>query len=83
MEDTYQIIDVDNIHCSSFVIPYEHRNGMETYIEGCSKTVMVVQSMSLWHKLFIDYYDPKVIEEANNREDKDISINDERYAFEG
>ena len=83
MEDTYQIIDVENIHCTSFVIPYEHRNENETYLEGCAKTVMVVTSMSLWHKLFIDYYDPKVIEEANNREDKDISINDERYAFEG
>ena len=83
MEDTYQIIDVENIHCTSFVIHYEHRNENETYLEGCAKTVMVVTSMSLWHKLFIDYYDPKVIEEANNREDKDISINDERYAFEG
>ena len=83
MEDTYQNIDVDNIHWTSFVVPYEHRNEKETYIEGCAKTVIVVSSMSLWQKLSIDYYDPKEIEEANNREDRDISVNDERYPFEG
>ena len=54
MEDTYQIINVDNIHCTSFDIPYDHRNEKETYLEGCAKTAMVVSSMSLWNKLFID-----------------------------
>ena len=83
MEDTYQIIDVDNIHWTSFVIPYDYRNEKEMYLEGCAKTVMVVTSMSLWHKLFIDYYNIKVIEEATNREDKDISMNDKSYPFEG
>ena len=83
MEDSFQMIDIDNIHCGSFVIPYEYRNNDEIYLEGSAKSVMVLTPMSCWHKLFINYYDDNLKKKAEKRENKNISVNDERFPFEG
>ena len=83
MEDSYQIIDTDSIHCTSFVIPYEYRSNEEVYLEGCASSVIVGSPMSSWHKFFIDYYDTNIKKTAKMREDKDINKLDERYPFEG
>ena len=83
MEESYQIIETDNMHCSSFAIPYEYRNKEETYLEGLSKKVIVLSPMSCWHKFFIDYYDDNTEKEAAVRVDNSISDDDERFPFEG
>ena len=83
MEDTYQIVETDNIHCSSFVVPYEYKRKEETYLEGLAMRVIVLTPMSCWHKKFIDYYDTNLERDGEKRQDKNISENDERYPFEG
>ena len=83
METTYQIIEVDNIHRSSFVIPYEYNNINETYLPGCAKSVMVMMPMVNWHKLFIDYSNKTILDDGSKRVDNDIDNLDERYPFEG
>ena len=83
MEDSYQIVETDNIHCSSFVIPYEYKKKEEIYLEGLARCVIVLTPMSCWHKFFIDYYDVNLEREGEKRKDKNISENDERYPYEG
>ena len=82
MEDTYQIVETDNIHCSSFVVPYEYKRKEETYLEGLAMRVIVLTPRSCWHKKFIDYYDTNLERDGEKRQDKNISENDERYPFE-
>lgn len=77
----YQIIEVDNIHWSSFVIPYEYNNINETYLPGCAKSVMM--PMLNWHHFFIDYSNKTILDDGSKRVDNDIDNNDERYPFEG
>ena len=83
MEESYQIIEIDNIHCQSFVFPYEYWNKDEVYLEGFAKSVMVISPTTSWHKYFINYYDNDLKKKAEEREDKSLSENDERFPFEG
>ena len=83
MEESYQIIEVDNIHWSSFVIPYEYNNTLEAYLPGRAKSVMVMVHMVDWHNLFINYSNTTIIEDGGKRVDNDIDADDERYPFEG
>ena len=83
MENTYHIISIENIVDTAFVIPYEHMDKSETYLEGRATSVMVLTTMSLWHNHFIDYEDEELIEEAKKRKDIDVLEDDERFPFEG
>ena len=46
MDNSYHIIETDNIHSSSFVIPYEYKDKDEVYLEGLAISVLVLSSMS-------------------------------------
>ena len=83
MERCYHIISIENICDTAFVIPYEHMDKAETYLEGRSKSVFILCSQASWNKYFIDYQDEEIIEEAKIRRDEDILENDERFPFEG
>ncbi len=83
MEHTYQIVDVDSIHSTSFVIPYSFENISELYLPGMAKSVIVLSPMTIWHKYFIDYYDDNLMIEGSNRRDRKVKPTDERYPYEG
>ena len=82
MEDTYQIISVDNIYDTTFVIPIEYKNLNESYLIGCASKVMVLSKSNLWSKLFVDYESEDLIKEAEQRKNEEILDNDERSPFE-
>ena len=82
MEDVYHIISVENICSTAFVIPYDHLEKEETYLIGRAKSVMVLKSMSLWNKFFIDYDDEEMISEAETRIDNSVERDDERCPYE-
>ena len=83
MESEYHIISIKNIHDTAFVIPYESINENEVYLEGRSKSVLVLTPMNNWNKHFIDYNNQELIKDAGRRKDLSISENDERFPFEG
>ena len=83
MEDCYQIISLEYIHDTAFVIPYQYTEEKYSYLVGCSKAVMVVSEMGTWNNHFIDYDNKQLIEEGSKREDSQINKNNERYPFEG
>ena len=83
MDNSYHIIKTDNIHTSSFVIPYEYKNKDEVYLEGLATSVLVLSSMSEWNTHFIDYNDIDIKKEAEKRKDDDINRNDETFPYEG
>ena len=83
MEETYQIVPIETIFSTCFAIPYEHHNKDEIYLPGCSKAVMIITPMNLWHKFFIDYYDKDLMKEGMKKRDDDFDVNNERFPFEG
>ena len=46
MDNSYHIIEIDNIHSLSFVIPYEYKDKDEVYLENLATSVLVLSSMS-------------------------------------
>ena len=83
MDNSYHIIETDNIHSSSFVILYEYKNNDEVYLEGIATSVLVLSSTNEWNTHFIDYNDIDIKKEAEKRTDNDININDEIFPYEG
>ena len=55
MNNSYHIIETDNIHSTSFVKPYEYKDKNKVYLEGLDTLVLVLSSMSEWNIHFIDY----------------------------
>lgn len=83
MEECFQIVDVDNIHSNAFVIPYEYHKDDQSYMLGCSKSVIIVSKMTNWHFHFVDYNNTQLMLSASRRVDNNISMNDEKFPFEG
>ena len=84
MEDIYQIISIDTIVGSCFVIVDSSMfNDIETYTPGCAKNIIVVEKLSKWHLKFIDYNDSRFIEDGNNKRDNDYPSSSSRFFFEG
>ena len=82
MEDTYHIVSIDDICKTAFVIPYDYIKKDEAYLEGRSDSVMIMNSMSTWNTLFIDYDDVDMITKAKARIDDTIDSSDERFPYE-
>ena len=55
----------------------------QTYIPGYSKSVMILKSMNVWNKFFIDYDDDNLMGIAEKRKNRQIKKDDERFPFEG
>ena len=82
MEDTYHIVSIDDICKTAFVIPYDYIKKDEAYLEGRSDSVMIMNSMSTWNTLFIDYDDVDMNTKAKARIDDTIDSSDERFPYE-
>ena len=54
IDNSYHIIEIDNIHSSSFVILYEYKDKDEVYLEGLDTSVLILSYMSQWNIHFID-----------------------------
>ena len=42
MDNSYHIIETDNIHSTSFVIPYEYKDKDEVYLEGLASIISII-----------------------------------------
>ena len=83
MDNSYHIIETDNIHSSSFVIPYDYKDKDKVYLEGLATSVLVLSSINEWNSHFIDYNNTDIKKEAEKRKDDDINRNDEIFPYEG
>ena len=46
IDNSYHIIEIDNILSISFVIPYEYKDKNEVYLKVLATSVLVILSMS-------------------------------------
>ena len=83
MDNSYHIIETDNIHSTSFVIPYEYKDKDEVYLEGLATLVLVLLSISEWYIHFINYKCNGIKKEEQKRKDIDININNKTFLFKG
>lgn len=90
MEDFYQLIDIETIDSSAFVIVNksgvvldDNDNVITDLIPGNAKHIIYLQPMSTWHKYFLDYESKDLIELAKEKVNDSITENDERYPYEG
>ena len=81
MDNSYQIIKTDNIHSSSFIIPYEYKDKDEVYLKFLATYVLVISSINEWNIHFIDYNDIHIKKKEDKRKDMDINMNNEIFLF--
>ena len=55
LDNSYHIIETDNIHSSLFVILYKYKDKDEVYLKGLAIYILVLLSMSKYNTHFIDY----------------------------
>ena len=82
MEDKFQLVSVQDIQHSAFVIPLKYDSNKEIYLSGKAEYIFVLASMSQWSNLFLDYTDKKLMDKPKERCDNDIDSSDEYYPFE-
>ena len=90
MEDSYQLVDVDNIQDCAFVVvdssgivEDNEGNHITDYLPGNAKEIIYVEPMYKWTKYFLDHDSHELIDEGKKRRDETISEDDERFPYEG
>lgn len=87
MENMFQMIDVESISKSAFVIV--DQGGMipqfedQPLLPGNSKRIILIEPMDSWHLKFLNYDSIELLELGETNCDERIPIDDDRYMFEG
>ena len=83
MEDTYQLVSIDSIVSSSFVIVDVAKDNYPTHVPGISKYVYVVLKQQKWHLHFIDYNNKSILRDGKECVDLEYPLGNVRHIYEG
>lgn len=83
METNYQLVSVESIVSSSFVVVDSAVDNYATYIPGMSKKVCVIEKQTKWHLHFIDYTNQTLLRNAKKKKDREYPRGNNRHKYEG